>query len=134
MLVAGAGGCGCVVARSGDDDYLDTDCVVSAACPGVSGSQGSPVLLRGQCHERVVDGAACDAEAAERVRQGPGATAAQHQGRREAGLDQAGRVGGRQPGVAGQPGQDGVGLGEGMTAEGDLLAVPPAGHGRMLMM
>src|ERR1700722_6606194 len=121
-------------AGSGDDDDLDADCVVGAACPGVSGSQGHAVLLGGKGHESVIDGAARDSEAAEGVRQRAGAAAAEDERRGEAGFEQAGGVGGGKPGGAWQPGQDRIGLGQGMAAERELLPVPPAGNCRVVMV
>ena len=67
--------------RSGYDDYLGADRVIGASCPRVPGREGYPVLFGGQCHERVIDGAACDAEATQRVRQFPGGRTAQEQRR-----------------------------------------------------
>jgi hypothetical protein len=71
---------------SGYDDYLDADRVIGTSCPSVPGREGYPVLFGGQRHERVIDGAACNAEAAQRVRQFPGGRAAQDQRRGEAGV------------------------------------------------
>jgi len=59
---------GAMALRSGYDDYLDTDRVVGASRPGIPGREGYPVLFGGQCHERVIHGAARDAEAAQRSR------------------------------------------------------------------
>jgi len=63
--------------QSGYDDHRDADCVMGAACPRVPGREGCPVLLGGQRHQRVINGAARDAQAAQRVRL-TGARAAQH--------------------------------------------------------
>ena len=49
--------------RSGYDDYLDADRVIGASGPSVQGREGYPVLFGGQCHKRVIDGAAQGAEA-----------------------------------------------------------------------
>lgn len=51
------------------------------------------MLFGGQRHQRVINGAARDAQAAQRVRQLTGARAAQHKRGREAGIQQPGGVG-----------------------------------------
>jgi hypothetical protein len=61
------------------------DCVIGASCPRVPGREGYLVLFGGKCHQRVIDGTACDAEAAQRVRELPAPRVAQEQRRREAG-------------------------------------------------
>ena len=78
----------------GYDDDLDADRIVGAAGWRVPGSKGCPVLLGGEDHERVVDRAARDAEAAQRVWQLPRAQATKHQRRGEPGFQQPRRVGG----------------------------------------
>jgi hypothetical protein len=59
------------------------------------------MLLGGECYERVIDGATCDTQTAERVRQFPGPRPAQQQRRSEAGIQQPRRVGWCQPRIAG---------------------------------
>lgn len=65
------------LAFSGDHDDLDADRVIGALCPRVPGRNRDFMLLGGECHECVIDGATCDAQAAERVRQFPGPRPAQ---------------------------------------------------------
>jgi hypothetical protein len=65
------------------DDDLDADRIVGATGSRVPGSKGCPVLLGGEGHERVVDCAARDAEAAQRVWQLPRARATKHERRGE---------------------------------------------------
>ena len=60
-----------VLGELGYGDNLDADRVVGATGSRVPGSKGCPVLLGGEGHERVVDCAARDAEAAQRVWQLP---------------------------------------------------------------
>src|SRR6516165_6926214 len=119
---------------SGDHDDLDADRVVSALCPRVPGRKRHLMLLGGKCYERVIDGTTCDTQTAERVRQFPGPRAAQQQRRSEAGFQQPGPVGRRQSRIAGQPGEDGIGLGEGVAGQRDLLPVPPARHRRVIVV
>jgi len=57
---------------SGDHDDLHADRVIGALCPRVRGRERDLMLLGGKCDEGVIDGAACDVQAAERVRQFPG--------------------------------------------------------------
>jgi aryl-alcohol dehydrogenase-like predicted oxidoreductase len=82
-----------IVPQSGDGDYRDADGVVGAACPRIPGGEGGPVLFGGQRHQRIVNGTACDAKAAERVRQLTGKRSAQHERRSEARIQQPGGVG-----------------------------------------
>ena len=80
------------------------------------------------------NGTACDAQAAERVRQLTRKRPAQDERRGEACLQQPGGVGWCKPRVAGQPSENRVRLGEGVTAERDLLPAPPSHHARMIVM
>jgi hypothetical protein len=52
-------------------------CVIGAACPRVPGREGCPCSLAASANQRVINGAAHDAQAAQRVRL-RGARAAQH--------------------------------------------------------
>jgi hypothetical protein len=58
-----------VPAFSGDHDDLDADRVIGALCPRVPGRKRDLMLLGGKCYECVIDGATCETQAAERVRQ-----------------------------------------------------------------
>ena len=114
---------------------LTPTALIGALCPRVPGRNRRLMLLGGECYKCVIDGAACDAQAAERVRQFPGPRPAQQQRRSEAGLQQPRRrVGWRQPRIAGQPGEDGIGLREGVAGQRDLLPVPPAHYRRVIMV
>src|SRR6185437_3347806 len=70
--------CG-VPAFSGDHDDLDADRLIGALCPRVPGRKRHLMLLGGECYKCVIDGATCDAQTAERVRQFPGPRPAQQE-------------------------------------------------------
>jgi hypothetical protein len=99
-----------------DHDHLDADRVVGTARPRVPGRERRPVFLGGQRHQRVVDRAARDPDPAERRVHRPRLLGAQHQGHREPGVEQARRIVGREPGIARQPGENGIGLRERVRA------------------
>ncbi len=90
------------------------------------------MFLGGQCHKSVADRAPYDANAAKRHVHLPSVYGAQYQGRREPGVEQARRIVCRQPGIARQPGENGIGLGKRVSAQRKLLPVPPPNHFRMM--
>ena len=55
-------------------------------------------------------------------------------GRREPCVEQARCILCRQPGIARQPGENGVGLGKRVSAQRELLPVPPPNHFRMMLV
>ena len=85
----------------------------------------------GERHEGVVDSAAGDPDLSEYFWEAAGNRRAEEQRLDESLAKQPGSVGGRQPEVAGQAGENRVGLCQRMTAERDLAAVPPASDSRV---
>ena len=119
---------------SGDDDHLNADRVVGPARPSVPGGESYSVLFGGQRDECVVDSTARYAETAQGGGQFPSVRDAQHERHGKPAVKQPSSVRGREPGIAGQPGEDGVGLGQSVTAERDFLTSPPAHDGRMIVV
>ena len=127
----------CSTEPAGADSTASRDARPGSRRSPWRGRRGWRVRCRVDRRERdegVVDGAAGDTEAAEEV--GEACEGVVREGERggEARVDQAGGVGRGDACVAGESREDGVGLGEGVAAEGDLALVAPADDGGVVMV